>query len=62
MEKDGYIKTEYKIGNTTVFVYSPILDEAEKAKREKAAVRALAQFGREIHRKELNDGRQPTHA
>lgn len=53
MEKDGYKVTEYKIGNTTVFVYSPILDEAEKAKREKAAVRALAAFGREMHKSKM---------
>lgn len=53
MEKDGYKVTEYKIGNSTVFVYSPILDEAEKTKREKAAVRALAAFGREMHRNKI---------
>lgn len=53
MEKDGYKVTEYKIGNSTVFVYSPILDEAEKTKREKAAVRALAAFGREVHKSKM---------
>ena len=53
MEKDGYKVTEYKIGNSTVFVYSPILDEAEKTKREKAAVRALAAFGREMHKNKM---------
>lgn len=53
MEKDGYTRTAYKIGNTTVFVYSPILTKEEKAKREKAAVRALAQFGREMYRSDM---------
>lgn len=53
MEKDGYKVTEFKDGNSTVFVYSPILDETEKAKREKAAVRALAAFGREMHKSKM---------
>jgi CRISPR/Cas system-associated protein Cas7 (RAMP superfamily) len=53
MEKDGYKVTEYKVGNSTVFVYSPILTEEEKTKREKAAVRALAAFGREMHKSKM---------
>ncbi len=53
MEKDGYKVTEHKIGNSTVFVYSPILTEEEKTKREKAAVRALAAFGREMHKSKM---------
>ena len=53
MEKDGYKVTEYKVGNSTVFVYSPILTEEEKTKREKAAVRALAAFGQEMHKSKM---------
>ncbi|MBR3927703.1 MAG: hypothetical protein IKJ65_01720 [Clostridia bacterium] len=53
MEKDGYKVTEYKVGNSSVYVYSPILTAEENAKREKAAVRALAAFGREMHKSKM---------
>ena len=38
----------FERGNATIIVYRPELDEKERAKREKAVVNALAQYGREI--------------
>lgn len=44
--KEGYYTKTMQIGNCTATVHRPILDEAERAKREAAVIQALASFGR----------------
>ena len=40
----------FEHGNATIIVYRPELDEKERAKREKAVVNALAQYGRAVEK------------
>ena len=47
---DGYRTREIKVGNCTVEINRPILDDTERRKREEAVIQALAHFGKEVNR------------
>ena len=49
--KDGYRTKEVQIGNCTVRIHRPILDDQERAKREEEIIDAL----RGLIRKELRN-------
>lgn len=44
--KDGYETKVVQVGNCTVRIHSPILDNEERLRREEAVTQALAQLGR----------------
>lgn len=45
---DGYRTKTIKVGNCTIEINRPILDDAERAKREDAVRHALMNFGRSM--------------
>ena len=47
--KEGYETKILKVGNCTVRVHRPILDDQEKAKREATVIQALAHYGRAVY-------------
>ena len=47
--KEGYYSKTFQVGNCTVTVHRPILDDRERAKREEEVINAL----RALIRKEL---------
>ena len=48
--KDGYRTKTMQIGNCTVTVHRPILDNEERLRREEAVKQALFLFGKELYR------------
>lgn len=49
----GYRTKTIVSGNYTIVVHRPVLTEKERAKRERAAETALAQFARTNNKKEI---------
>lgn len=52
-----YTTETLKHGNVEIVVYRPVLDDKERARREKEVQRALAQFGREVVKMERKEKR-----
>ncbi len=46
-DREGYLSKTMKVGDCTITLYRPILDEPTREKREKDITAALALFGRE---------------
>lgn len=47
---EGYRTTVLQVGNCTIEINRPILDDTERRKREDAVKQALTHFGKEVHR------------
>ena len=52
---NGMTITTYQHGLAEIVVYRPQLTEEEEEKRNRQIVAALAQYGRELYRNEMNE-------
>ena len=47
--KEGHYSKTMQIGNCTVRIHRPILDDQERARREETVTQALTHFGRAVY-------------